>query len=206
MPDARIQLQSTAGAGTPTFSFGCGSGNGTSACDLGEVDASSSQRLFQAEVTVPLTATTVTAVSLTVTGSAANLATDPAATAPVIIQAGTTSLSAMPLPSITTPTPTLSSGGSAADLFPTVAPGSTKATGETPVANVSRLSSGTPVGSEIAELTGLAALAVAMFLAVTRLSFRRPARQTANSTVAAASTVAAPPQPDAPAERHEKAD
>jgi hypothetical protein len=104
------------------------------------------------------------------------------------------SLSTMPPPGVAAPT----SGGSAASLFPTVAPGSPQAVGS-PVANVSGLSrGGTPIGSEIAEVAGLAALVVAMFLALTRLSIRRPApRHVANTAVAAA------PQPEAPAERHE---
>jgi hypothetical protein len=205
VPDARIQLQSTAGGGIPTFSFGCVSGNGTSACDLGAVDASSAQRLFQAQVTVPVTATTVTAVGLTVTGSAANLATDPAAAASIVVLAPSapvgaslSPLSTIAPPGIAAPTPTLSSGGNAANLFPTVAPGSPQAEGERPVANVSALSGGTPIGEEIAEVAGLVALAVAMVLAVTRLSLRRPApRHAANSSVAAA------PPPAVPAERHE---
>ena len=206
VPDAKIQLRSTAGAGTPTFTLGCGSGNGTSACDLGAVDATSAQRLFQAEVNVPLTAATITAVSLTVTGSAANLTVDPAATSSVAVLApaspvgaNLSSLSAMPPTGVAAPTPTLpptlSPGGSAAGLFPSVAPSSPpQAEGAKPVANVSALSpGGTPMGSEIAEVTGLAALVVAMVLAVTRVSFRRPApRHAANSTVAAALPPAAP--------------
>ena len=84
VPDAKIQLQATpAGAGTPHFTFGCGSDDGTSSCDLGAVDASSAQRQLQAQVTVPVTAATVTSVSLTATGSAANLRTDPAASASI---------------------------------------------------------------------------------------------------------------------------
>jgi hypothetical protein len=83
-------------------------------------------------------------------------------------------------------------------LFPTVAPGSAQAEGATPVADVSPLSGGTPLGTEIAEGAGLAALGVAMLLAVTRVSLRRPApRHAANSTVAAA------PPPEPPAERKE---
>lgn len=197
VPDAKIQLQSSAGAGTPTFSFGCGTGDGTSTCDLGAVDAASAQRELQAEVTVPVTATTVTAVSLTVTGTAANLAMDPAAAGSVIILttsavgANVSPLSAMVPPGVAAPSPTVSPGGSAASLFPTVAP-STR-----PVANVSALG-GTPVGSKIAEAAGLAALGVAMVLAVARVSFRRPElRHAANSTVAT------DPAPEAPAERHE---
>jgi hypothetical protein len=197
VPDAKIQLQSSTGAGTPTFSFGCGTGNGTSTCDLGAVDSASAQRELQAEVTVPVTATTVTAVSLTVTGTAANLAMDPAATGSVIILtpsavgASVSSLSATLPPGVAAPITAVSPGDSAANLFPTVAPS------ERPVANVSALG-GSPVGSKIAEAAGLAALGVAMVLAVARVSFRRPeVRHAANSTVAAV------PPPEAPAERHE---
>jgi hypothetical protein len=201
VPDAKIQLQSTAGVGVPAFTFGCASGNGTSACDLGAVDAGSAQRLFQAEVNVPLTAT-ITAVSLTVTGSAANLATAPAASTSIgVLAPGSPAGASVPsLPSITAsgfafPSPTMSPGGSAAGLFPTVAPGS-GTVGASPVANVSALGGGTPIGTEIAEGAGLAALGVAMLLAITRLSLRRPApRHAANSTAAAA------PPPEAPAER-----
>ncbi|HXT90510.1 MAG TPA: hypothetical protein VN714_14755, partial [Trebonia sp.] len=96
------------------------------------------------------------------------------------------------------PTPTASPGGNAAGLFPSVAPGS-QAGNESPVANVSALhSGGTPIGSEIAEIAGLVALATAMVLAITRLSIRRPAPRHA-----AGSAVAATPPPEAPAERHE---
>jgi hypothetical protein len=222
LPDAEIQLQSTAGASVPVFTFGCGNGDGTSACDLGAVDATSAQRLFQAEVTVPLAATTLTTVGLTVTGSAAGLASDPAAAASVVVQASATpqasaatppaanvaSLSAMPLTGSASPTPTLSPGGSAAGLFPTVAPGSPLAEGASPAADVSTLAgSDTAVGSqtggnsadsEIAEGAGLAALAMAMILAVARVSFRVPApRPTASATAAAA------PPPEGPAERPE---
>jgi hypothetical protein len=214
VPDAKIQLQSTAGAGIPTFTFGCASGNGRSACDLGAVDASSAQRLFQAGVTVPLTATTVQAVSLTVTGSAANLSMDPAASASVAVLApgSPAGASLSPLPSIATsgfafPTPTMSPGGNAAGLFPTVAP-SSQAGEESPVANVSALHSGSsPLGSEIAEGAGLAALGVATLLALTRVSLRRPApRHAAGATVAATPPPAAPAaaaEPTAPAERQE---
>jgi hypothetical protein len=166
-------------------------------CDLGAVDASSAQRQLQAEVTVPLTATTVTSVGLTVTGSAASLATNPAAAASIVVPASaspTETLSTVPLGGAF-PTTSVSPGGSAAGLFPTVGPGSAQA-GATPVANVSPLG-GSSLASEVAEGAGVAALGVAMLLAVTRLSFRRPApRHAANSTVAAA-------PPPAPAERQE---
>jgi hypothetical protein len=208
LPDAKVTLQSTAGAGAPIFTFGCAAGNGTSACDLGAVDASSAQRLFQAEVNVPVTATALNAVSLTVTGTAANLAANPAASASVtLLAAGTPSpAGSSALPSVassgfTFPSPSMSPGGNAADLFPTVAPGSTTGR-ESPVANVSALhAGGTAVGPEIAEVTGLGALAVAMFLALTRLSFRRPAPRHAAGAPAAAApppTLPAPPVPPVP--------
>jgi hypothetical protein len=195
VPDVKLQLVSTAGAGGPTFTFGCGAGNGKSVCDLGAVDASSAQRQLEAQVTVPA-ASAVTAVSLTVTGSAANLALDPAAASSVVVLTPSSPVGANLSP-ITAPvgvaaptTTTVSPGGSAAGLFPTVGPG----TGSTPVANVSPLGGGTTVGSEVAEVGGLAALGVAMFLAITRLSFRRPATRPAGRHAAA-------PRAKAPAER-----
>jgi hypothetical protein len=213
VPDANIQLQSTAGAGIPTFTFGCANGNGTSACDLGAVDAGSAQRLFQAEVSLPLMATTITAVSLTVSGSAANLAAYPAASASIVVLApgSPTVANLSPLASIAasgfpTQTQTVSPGGNAAGLFPAVTPGS-QAEGASPVARVSALGGGTPIGYEMAEGAGLFALGVAMVLAITRLSWRPAPRHAANSTVPAAnSTAAAAPPPEAPAEVSSKPD
>jgi hypothetical protein len=101
-------------------------------------------------------------------------------------------------PGVAAPTATLSSGGSAAGLFPTVAPGSAQAEGASPVANVSALGRGSSIGSEVAEGAGLAALGVAMILAFTRMSIRRPAPRHA-----ASSAVAAAPPPAASAERGE---
>jgi hypothetical protein len=207
LADAKIQLQSTAGAGSPTFSFGCTNGEGTSVCDLGAVYSTSAQREFQAAVSVPLTATTLTAVSLTVTGSAASLAMDPAASASIVVLASASpvgaslaGVSATAPAGVAAPTPAVGAGGSAASLFPTVAPGSPQAEGESPVANVSALHGGTPVGTEVAEGAGLAALAVAMLLAITRLSFRRPAARP-GPRHAAGSAVAAAPPAEASAER-----
>ncbi len=191
VPDAKLQLAATAGTGVPTFTFGCAKGNGTSACDLGAVDAGSAQRLFQAQVSVPLTATGLSAVSLAVTGSAANISLDPTASASVVVlAAGSPAGASLPPSTINPsgfafPSPTASAGGNAADLFPTVAPGSSVK--DSPVANVSALKGGTPIGSEVAEGAGLAALGVAMLLAITRVSLRRPTpRHAANSAAAAA--------------------
>ena len=131
VPDVTIQLRATpASAGTPSFTFGCGSHDGTSSCDLGAVDATSAQRQLQAQVTVPVTAATVTSVSLTATGSAANLRTDPAASAAMTILTPPTPIGASPtlpvgtFPGVTAPTlnPTLSPGGNASGLFPTLDP------------------------------------------------------------------------------------
>ena len=210
VPDVKIQLQaSPASAGTPLFSFGCGSDDGTSLCDLGALDATSAQRELQAQVTVPLTAATVTSVSLKATGSAANLHTDPAATGAMTILAPPSPVAAsmaVPVGSVpgvsfpavnSTSNSTLSPGGNASGLFPTVAPQTpdprSGGTADTrAVANTSVLPSGSStLGAQVA---GLVALALAGVFAVTRISVRRPA------PAAAADTAAAAPPPDAPAE------
>jgi hypothetical protein len=88
VPDATIRLLATpASGGAPGFSAGCGDGDGTSACDLGPVDANSAPRQLQAQLTVPVTATTVKSLSLTATGSAAHLTKDPQASGTVSITA-----------------------------------------------------------------------------------------------------------------------
>jgi len=197
VPDAKIQLGATTGAGAPVFTFGCGTGNGTSVCDLGAVDASSTQRQLQAEVTVPVTATTITALSLTVTGTAASLTLAPVASASLAVLAPSSPVGANLTPvsnapiGVAAPTTTASPGGSAAGLFPAVGPGASS--GSTPVANVSPLGGGTPLGSTVAEIGGLAALAVAGLLAMTRLSFRRPGARPAPRH-AAGPAAAAPPR------------
>jgi hypothetical protein len=88
LPDAVIGLQATPGGGeAPGFSGGCGGDDGTSSCDLGAVAAASAHRQLQAQLTVPVTASTVTSVRLTVTGTAAHLQKDPTAAASVTITA-----------------------------------------------------------------------------------------------------------------------
>jgi hypothetical protein len=95
VPDATIQLQATpASGGAPGFTFGCGNADGTSSCDLGTVDANSAPRQLQAEVTVPVTASTVTSVSLTVIGGTAHLAKYPEASATESITAPPSSATA----------------------------------------------------------------------------------------------------------------
>jgi hypothetical protein len=215
VPDVKIQLRATpASAGTPSFTFGCGSDDGKSLCDLGAVDSTSALRQLQAQVTIPVTAATVTSVSLTATGSAVNLHTDPAASAAITILTPPTPVAASPaLAAGTVPgvsalnlPPSLSPGGNASGLFPTLdpqSPGSqspdprSAATpGTTQVANTSALTAGSStLGAQVA---GLVALALAGVFAVTRISIRRPAPANADATAAAA------PPPEAPAESAEE--
>jgi hypothetical protein len=75
--DAALKLQAVPASDEPKFSSGCGRDDGTSACDLGATDAASAQHKLQVQLTVPVTASTVKSVNLTVigstTGSAAQL-------------------------------------------------------------------------------------------------------------------------------------
>jgi len=234
VPDATLSLQAApASGGAPGFSFGCGTADGSSSCDLGTVDAKSAPRQLQAQLTVPVTASSVKSVRLTVIGSAANLTKTPEASATVAITAPpasttapqnptsqntgtqntgtqnagiqntgtqnpgaqnagpqdpastppvpaavTSPLSVGSLPSIPAVSPSLSQGGNAATLFPTLDPtpagGLAQSTGKAhtrPVADTSALPEGASVVD--AQLAGLCALALAFVLAVTRLSIRR---------------------------------
>ena len=197
--DVTVKLVAApAGDGTPAFSSGCGNHDGTASCDLGSVDSSSAARQLQAQVTIPQTATG-SAVSLTASISATGLTTGPRVSGAVTVLAAATPvgvsdpLTALAPAGVAAPTPdtTLSPGGSATGLFPTVAPtaaGDTLPPSDPPAvqaANDSALrSSGSdPVGAQIA---GLAALALAAFFAVTRVSIRRPARASAGKAPATA--------------------
>jgi len=198
VPDAIIRLQATPASAVPGFSFGCGSFDGTSSCDLGAMDAKSAPRQLQAQVTVPATATAVTSVSLSVVGSAAHLPKDPTASAAITITDPPTPItvtSPLPVGSLPgipgvapAPSASLSPGGNAAGLFPTLSPtptpGSSKKTSARAVANTSALPESAPVVG--AQLIGLAALGLAFVFAVTRLSIRR------NPAASAAGTPAAP--------------
>jgi hypothetical protein len=259
VPDAVLRLQAApASAGAPVFSFGCGKHDGASSCDLGVVDEKSTPRQLQAQLTVPVTASAVKSVSLTVTGAAAHLAKDPRVSAAVSItvpppatappaaavppavgappNAGDlppvpeTVTSPLPVgslpgipagspgsvPGITGVNPTLSPGGTVAGLFPTLHPKPTASPAQSdprartsPVANTSALPEGAPIVG--AQLVGLAALAAAFVLAVTRLSVRRRTasapprlsvrRRTASAPPAAGTSAATPatPTPATPA-------
>jgi hypothetical protein len=116
VPAATIELQtSPADAGTPKFTFGCGTANGTASCPLGAVDPQSARRQFRAQLTVPVTATDVTSVTLTVIGTAADLPepvkaavavaiTEPPA--PATTPPTTPTPDTTPTPETTPPTPT----------------------------------------------------------------------------------------------------
>jgi hypothetical protein len=207
VPDAIIRLQATHGSGTPGFSFGCGSYDGTSSCDLGAMDAKSQQRQLQAQLTVPVTASAIKSATLTVIASAAHLPKDPTASATVTIKPSlapaivTSPLPVGTLPSIPAASPTLSPGGNAAGLFPTLdpspAPSPTRKASTRPVANTSALPEGAPVVG--AQLVGLAALGLAFVLAVTRLSIRRRPAPASPALASPAVASAEPPAAQAPA-------
>jgi hypothetical protein len=181
------------------------------------MDSKSANRQLQAQVTVPADASTVNSVVLTATGSAAHLPKDPKATATVTITAAaettttpqpetttpqpettTAPLPVTGLPGIPTAGPTLSPGGNAAALFPTLQPSTDpsqeRKASTRPVADTSALPEGAPVVG--GQLIGLGALALAFVLAVTRLSVRR---RPAPAQPAAPATAAAPPAAPAPA-------
>jgi hypothetical protein len=196
VPDATVRLSAVPASQSPTFSFGCNSNDGTAACNVGGVDSNSSSRQFEAVVLVPANASSVTSVQLTATASAANLVSDPTASAIMQVTASsqptlnlpgastsTSPLSVSGLPNVSGPAGRLSPGGNASGLFPTLNPspsagGSGSAVAQQaknarPVADTSALSLGTPVVG--AQLAGLGALAVGFILAVTRLSVRKRA-------------------------------
>jgi hypothetical protein len=219
VPDAIIRLVASPSSVKPEFSFGCGSHDGTSSCDLGAVDANSSQRQLQARVAVAASASAVTSVQLTAEVSAAHLPKDPSASAKVTVTApaagtggsgtgGTPTTGTSPLsfgnPDLQSGS-TLSPGGNAGSLFPALSPsadpasskaGQGKASTQT-VANTSALPLGAPVVG--AQLIGLGALALAFVLAVTRLSIRRrPAAAAAGTAAAAAAQSQPAPAQSAP--------
>ena len=199
VPDVKIQLLTTpTGSGTASFSFGCGNSDGTSSCNLGAVNATSAQRQLQAQVPVPLTATAASSVSLTAIASGTNLRTDPEASASITILpspalAGiTTSLSPGVVAGVSAPNLTLSPGGNASGLFPTIAPQSpqTEPGGIRQLADTSVPGKGTfPLGAQAA---GLAVLALAFVVAITRVSIRRPAPLSAGAAAAATPPPARP--------------
>jgi hypothetical protein len=181
IPDAIVRLEASPASMTPEFSFGCGSSDGTAACDLGAMDSKSAERQLQAQVTVAAMST-AKSVKLTVIGSAAHLKKYPEATAvlaitgPAISDATTSPLPVGSLPAVSTPSPTLTPGGNAGGLFPTIDPSpSSTSGGKKAVTRSVADTAALPEGASVvgAQLVGLGALALGFVLAVTRLSVRR---------------------------------
>lgn len=188
---ATVSLSAAPSSQKATFSVGC-SHDGTASCSLGAVDANSAVRQLQARVSVPATATSVTSVRLTAVARAASAVTDPRAAATISVTAAGTAAVAAPitplagssdplsvgnLPFLNGTASTLSPGGNAAGLFPALNPsGDPAANGagrevDKPLAATSALPEDQSViGAQVA---GLVALALAIVLAVTRLSIRR---------------------------------
>jgi hypothetical protein len=161
---------------------------------------------------VPATASAVKSVQLTVIGSAGSLPKDPKASATVAIKGSasvsqpTPTTSPLPigtLPGVSAINPTtgatLSPGGNASGLFPTLKPSPSPRSSAAlnakarQAADTSALPEGAPVIG--AQLAGLAALLVAFVLAVTRFSIRRrPAPSTAGPAAGPAAAQAAGPE------------
>jgi hypothetical protein len=184
LPDATVTLRAApAGSGSPVFTAGCANAGGTPACKLGAISPAAAHRQLEAQVTVPVTAQAVTSVTLTATVSAAGVHAQPAASGVVTVlsPSAPAGVAATPaLPGVTAPAlaPSLVPGGNAGTLFPALtpatgsAPGTPGPGGTQPVADTATLSGG--VSPTAAELLGAGALALALILAVTRLSVRRP--------------------------------
>ncbi len=225
VPNATIRLKATPASATPQFSFGCGSSNGTASCDLGAMDAKSAERQLQVESMVPSTASAVKLVRLTVIGSAASLPNDPSASATLAVTGSasvtqpTPATSPLPvgtLPGVSMINPTtgatLSPGGNASGLFPTLKPSPSSSSKVAlnakarQAADTSALPEGGPVIG--AQLAGLAALLVAFVLAVTRFSIRRrPAPATGAPAAEPAAARATDSEPsDAASESGESAE
>jgi hypothetical protein len=185
-----------------TFTFGCGTKNGAASCNIGTVSyPGSNARQLQAQVSVPASDTSATSATLTVTAGSKSVKTSPTASVTVAVTAASGAALApnvpaarnanLPLgdfPSALNGTggigSYLSNGGNASGLFPTINPSSvpSPASGNQPkrdpqaetAADASTLPLGMPVVD--AQIAGLVALAIALGLAVTRLSVRRRPR------------------------------
>jgi hypothetical protein len=213
VPSATVRLTASPTSQVPEFSFGCGSYDGSASCNLEAVFSGSAHRQYLARITVPASDTTVTSVKLTAIASAANLTKEPSVSVTVTVNNAAASASSSqssdsepsssdsPLGVGSLPalggngsSSSLSPGGNASGLFPTINPSSVPSPGTAlnasarPVADSVALPIGTPVVD--AQLVGLGALALAFLLAATRLSVRRrPALVAAGvGTVAAAGT------------------
>jgi hypothetical protein len=182
-----------------TFTFGCGTHNGAASCNIGTVSyPSSNARQLQAQISVPASDTSATSATLTATAASKSVKTSPAASVSVAVTAASTAATtpnvaaarnaSLPLgdfPSGLTGAggtgSYLSSGGNASGLFPTINPSSVPSPASAnqakrdPQAETAADASTLPLGMPVvdAQIAGLIALAIALGLAVTRLSVRR---------------------------------
>jgi hypothetical protein len=180
-----------------TFTFGCGTHNGAASCNIGTVNyPSSNARQLQAQINVASSDSSVTSATLTATAATKSVTTDPAASVSVAVTAASSSNSAtnvaaarnanLPvgdnIPTTLSGTGSyLSNGGNASGLFPTIDPSSVPSPATVtrphrdPQAETAADSSTLPMGMPVvgAQIAGLVALAIALVLAVTRLSVRR---------------------------------
>lgn len=182
-----------------TFTFGCGTKNGTASCSIGKVNyPESNERQLQAQINVASTDSSVTSATLTATAVAKSVHTDPVAAVTEAVDNASSSTTTgtdvsaarnanLPVGDNAPPTLNgtgsyLSNGGTASGLFPTINPtavptpssGTRPHRGDPPAvmaADASTLPLGMPVVD--AQIAGLVALAVALVLAVTRLSVRK---------------------------------
>ncbi|HEY1706357.1 MAG TPA: hypothetical protein VGG75_42325 [Trebonia sp.] len=202
--NTQLKLTAAPSSLSPKFTFG-GKKDGSATNSLETVDSGSTKTELQAQVKVPSTATSVDSVKLTVTGSGTDISKGPVAavsikvTAAATASAGTTgasagtststtpSVAALPATSLpylsTTGTSalgapglsSLSPGGNASGLFPTLNPADSGNGQGTEKARAMSDTTALPGDASVAgaQFAGLGALALASILAVTRLSVRR---------------------------------
>ena len=226
--DVHIKLSTSTSGLTPEYSFGCGSYDGTQSCDLGSVFSGSIARQVIASMAIPASDKAVTSVELTATESATDLSTNPAASVSLAVGSGTagssssgaspsdpatgtgtdgSTVSQLPVGSLPAiggngSTSSISPGGNAAGLFPTINSSQDPSSGQEPGESARQAadSEALPIGTPVidAQLLGLGALAVAFLLAVTRLSVRRrPAAAMAGGRGAAGAASIAPTRAEA---------
>jgi hypothetical protein len=200
-----VTLTAQPASQTPTFTSGCAKGDTTATCNVGSVSASQPVDL-QAQIPVAADATSVSSVQLTATASVVTTLTwtQPSAAQSVAVTAASATAAAAspakssssasgtpaavlplgPLPDLNNVSSSLIGAGNVAGLFPAISPSASpspspgtqaqrgRQNGDAaPVSDTSALA---PVLS--AQIAGLIALAVAIFLTVTRLSLRRRVR------------------------------
>jgi len=194
-----VTLTSQPSSQKPTFTSGCAKGDGTATCTVSSVSDSKPAKL-QAQIAVASGATSVTSVKLTAAASIATSAkwTPPSAAETVAVTSAsatpanasagaspTTTLPLGPIPNLNGVSSQLIGAGNASSLFPAIspsaspnsAPGTSSQAGK---GNAEPISGASPVALTqpglAGQLAGLVALALAVVLAVTRVSLGRRLR------------------------------